>query len=58
MFACVPTGITIGLQADSYTVSEEDQVVTVCVGVINGESERDVLVSLSTLEDGFAAGQS
>ena len=39
-------------------MSEEDQVVTVCVEVSNGESERDVLVSLSTLEDGFAAGQS
>ena len=49
--------ITIGLQADSYTVSEEDEVVTVCVEVISGENERDVIVSLSTLENGLAAGQ-
>ena len=55
---CVPTDITIGLQADSYTVSEEDEVVTVCVEVIRGENERDVVVALSTLENGIAAGQS
>ena len=54
---CVPIDITIGLQADSYTVSEEDEVVTVCVEVISGGNERDVIVSLSTLENGLAAGQ-
>ena len=55
---CIPLDITIGLQDDSYTVSEEDEVVTVCVEVIRGENERDVFVSLSTLENEFAAGQS
>ena len=39
-------------------MSEEDEVVTVCIEVISGENERDVLVSLSTLENEFAAGQS
>ena len=39
-------------------MSEEDEVVTVCVEVISGENERDVVVFLSTLENGIAAGQS
>ena len=39
-------------------MSEEDEVVTVCVEVIRGENERDVLVSLSTLRNGIAEGQS
>ena len=39
-------------------MSEEDEVVTVCVEVIRGENERDVVVSLSTLENGIAEGQS
>ena len=33
-------------------------MVTVCVEVIRGENERDVVVSLSTLENGIAEGQS
>ena len=33
-------------------------MVTVCVEVIRGDHERDVLVSLSTLENGIAEGQS
>ena len=39
-------------------MSEEDEVVTVCVEVICGENERDVVVSLSTFENGIAEGQS
>ena len=39
-------------------MSEEDEVVTVCVEVIRGENERDVVVSLSTLGNGIAEGQS
>ena len=39
-------------------MSEEDELVTVCVEVMRGDHERDVLVSLSTLENGVAAGQS
>ena len=39
-------------------MSEEDEVVTVCVEVFRGDHERDVLVFLSTQENEFATGQS
>jgi len=52
----IPKDVTVGLQAESFTVNEKDGVVRVCAEVIHGQNERDVLVSLSTSETGFARG--
>ena len=47
----------VGLQFQSYTVNEASGVATVCAELIDGEIERDIVASLSTLADGTAQGQ-
>lgn len=57
IYECIlPKDVTVGLQAESFTVNEEDGVVRICAEVIHGQNERDVLVSLFTSETGFARG--
>ena len=47
----------MGLQFQSYTVNEASGVATVCAELIDGEIERNIVASLSTLADGTAQGQ-
>ena len=47
----------VGLQPQAYTVNEASGPVTVCAELIDGEIERDIVASLSTLADGTAQGQ-
>ena len=43
--------VTIGLQLPSYTVSEGNGTVEVCVELTDGKLGRDVPVQLSTQDD-------
>ena len=47
--------VTVGLQQSSYTVSEGDQDLMICV-ILSGQFEREVGVSVGT-EDGSALGE-
>ena len=51
--------ITVGLEAASYSVSEAEEVLSVCAVIINGQTERDVSVefSVSQMPDTTAQGR-
>ena len=51
--------ITVGLEAASYSVSEAEEVLSVCAVIINGQTERDVSVefSVSQMPDTTAQGK-
>ena len=50
--------ITVGMEAESYSVSEAEGVLSVCAVIINGQTERDVSVefSISQMPDTTAEG--
>ena len=50
---CLP-GVIVGLQQTSYTVGEGNGSLSACT-FLNGETQREVIVSLST-EQGSAQG--
>ena len=49
----------MGLEAESYSVSEAEEVLSVCAVIINGQTERDVSVefSIAQLPDTTAQGR-
>ena len=47
-------GSTVGLEQPTYT-EQEGSFVDVCA-VLNGVTERNIIVSFSTIEDGQAQG--
>ena len=47
--------ITVGF-VQNYTMSESDGMATVCVELIDGDLERDVTLTVSSLEDELAQG--
>ena len=57
--SCNHTAITVGLEAESYSVSEAEGVLSVCAVIINGQTERDVSVefSISQMPDTTAQGR-
>ena len=52
---CFISDVTVGLQQSSYSVSEDDQDLMICV-ILSGQFEREVVVSICT-EDGSALGE-
>ena len=50
--------ITVGMEAASYSVSETEEVLSVCAVIIDGQTERDVSVefSVSQMPDTTAQG--
>ena len=49
----------MGLEAANYSVSEAEEVLSVCAVIINGQTERDVSVefSISQMPDTTAQGR-
>lgn len=48
--------MTVGIEQETYIANEENGMVTVCVGISTGTSERVLLVTLTT-EGGDAEGK-
>ena len=48
MIVAIITGITIGLENTTYTVTEEDPFIEVCAVIIEGSLRRTANVTLST----------
>ena len=51
-----PTGLTVGFSMSSYTVSEAEGEVEVCVRVVSGQLGTDITLQLETVS-GTAVGE-
>ena len=50
------TGVSVGFQQSSYTVSESSTLVTICVEIVEGEAAFPVEVALTTASQAPAQG--